>query len=216
MTFNNTGTVNITGEMNIQIVTENGALVEEFTQNMTDLQPSEALRFSGIWNTTEAEEGTYTVLGFVLYDGTSTVPIMLTVSTVGEGFDTGYGTYPSIAGTHDGTITPYQTILVNRLYTHPCSGTGGHAESVKIWRGSETIVEAQWEGYQGDWQNITFDAPVVLEADKTYYYTIRTGSYPQIIHESSKEVAGGAITCTAFVDLNGKGYDNWIPAIKLE
>ena len=36
--------------------------------------------------------------------------------------------YPSIFGTHNGTIKPKQTITVSRLYTYSCSGTGGHSE----------------------------------------------------------------------------------------
>lgn len=47
-------------------------------------------------------------------------------------FDTGPGTYPSISGTHNGTITPNVTIEVSKLYTYPCSGTGGHSEHVTI------------------------------------------------------------------------------------
>jgi hypothetical protein len=27
---------------------------------------------------------------------------------------------------------------------------------------------------------------------------------------------GGAITCTEFVDVNGKRHEGWIPAIRLE
>ena len=48
-----------------------------------------------------------------------------------------------------------------------------------------------------------------------YNYTIVTGSYPQIIHAPSKEVTGGTITCTSFVDANGRSFTNWIPAIRL-
>jgi phosphatidylserine/phosphatidylglycerophosphate/cardiolipin synthase-like enzyme len=49
-------------------------------------------------------------------------------------FDTGepQNPYPSICGTHNGTITPNQTITVTKLYTYPCIGTGGHSEYVKI------------------------------------------------------------------------------------
>ncbi|RJS68815.1 hypothetical protein CW713_02100 [Methanophagales archaeon] len=45
-------------------------------------------------------------------------------------FDTGTPSnpYPSIAGTHNGTITPNQTIIATKLYTYPCEGTGGHTE----------------------------------------------------------------------------------------
>jgi len=52
-------------------------------------------------------------------------------------------------------------------------------------------------------------------APYTYNYTIRTGSYPQIIHEPSFNATGGKITCTDFEDANGKTYTDWIPAIKL-
>jgi hypothetical protein len=41
-------------------------------------------------------------------------------------------------------------------------------------------------------------------ANETYNYTIRTGSYPQIIHEPSWNATGGVITCEEFVDANGK------------
>jgi len=48
-------------------------------------------------------------------------------------FDTGTGTYPSIFGTHNGTITPSHDVLADKMYTYPCSGTGGHSEYVRIW-----------------------------------------------------------------------------------
>jgi hypothetical protein len=130
-------------------------------------------------------------------------------------FDTGDGTYPSISGTHNGTITPDQRITVSKLYTYPCPGTGGHIDYIKIWNNSGWNVTANWNGYVGDWHNISFSESFTLERDQTYNYTIITGSYPQIIHEHSKEVTGGTITCTQFTDSNGRTYDNWIPAIKL-
>ena len=33
--------------------------------------------------------------------------------------------YPSIAGTHNGTITTNQTIIVTKLYTYPCEAQAG-------------------------------------------------------------------------------------------
>jgi len=44
------------------------------------------------------------------------------------GFDTGSGTYPSISGTHNGTIKPNHTIIATKLYTYPCEGTGWYTE----------------------------------------------------------------------------------------
>jgi hypothetical protein len=130
-------------------------------------------------------------------------------------FDTGPGTYPSIFGTHNGTITPNQTITVSKLYTYPCSGTGGHSEYMKIWNDSDWNVTAKWEGYSGDWHNISFENPFTLEARETYNYTICTGSYPQIHHTDNLSTPAGFITCSEFIDANGKRYSNWIPAIKL-
>jgi hypothetical protein len=130
-------------------------------------------------------------------------------------FDTGPGTYPSINGTHNGTIKPYHDVNVSLMYTYPCAGTGGHSEYVKFWN-STWNVSATWKGYQGEWHNITFDVPFVLEQGKIYNYTIRAGSYPQIHHTDRLKTKDGVITCTSFVDANRKEYDDWIPAIKLE
>ena len=130
-------------------------------------------------------------------------------------FDMYPGTYPSIFGVHNGTITPAQTIVANKLYTYPCKGTGGHTEYIKIGNATWNAT-ATWKGYKSDWHNVTFDKTVVLRANETYDYTIRTGSYPQIHHIPALQTASGWINCTEFVDANGKKYDNWIPAIRLE
>jgi len=134
-------------------------------------------------------------------------------------FDTGTpaNPYPSILGTHEGTITPEYDLTVSRMYTYPCSGTGGHSEYVEIWNATGWTVNASWKGYKDDWHIISFDERFTLEAGKTYNYTIRTGSYPQIHHTDELEAVSGTgtIRCTKFVDANGKEYNNWIPAIKL-
>lgn len=139
-------------------------------------------------------------------------------------FDTGSpaNPYPSIFGTHNGTITPDQTITVSKLYTYPCPGTGGHTESIALYEKGALIANGTWTGYAGDWHNITIHnvsgAPyVTLLEDHEYNYTVKTGSYPQIIHARSKEAIAGAgtITCDKFIDANGKVYDDWIPTIKL-
>lgn len=131
-------------------------------------------------------------------------------------FDTGPGTYPSISGMHEGTITPNQTITVSKLYTYPCSGTGGHTEYAKIYNDSWSIETLPWNGYRGDWHNHSFPEPSKLYANVEYNYTIITGSYPQIHHTNALPTTNnGWINCTSFVDSNGKEYDDRIPAIKL-
>ena len=91
------------------------------------------------------------------------------------GFDTGSGTYPSISGTHKGTIKPNHTIIATKLYTYPCEDTGWYTEYARIWNKTWNAT-ATWDGYADDWHNITFDKPVVLLPNKTYNYTIHTGS----------------------------------------
>jgi hypothetical protein len=106
-------------------------------------------------------------------------------------------------------------ITVSRLYTYPCPGTGGHTEYVHIWNSTGWNVSATWDGNTSDWQNITFNNSFTLYANETYNYTIRTNSYPQVIHKDSYNATGGSITCTEFLDGNGKKGYNWIPAIRL-
>ena len=150
--------------------------------------------------------------------------ITLEVPQVLQIFDTGKpaNPYPSIFGTHNGSITPYVTIYnVSKLYTYSCPGTGGHTEYVAFYydpNRTEIITEGHWNGYTGDWHNITISPSFTMQAYHTYYYTVRTGSYPQIHHADEREAEEGMgiINCTSFVDANGKLYNNWIPAIRLE
>jgi len=130
-------------------------------------------------------------------------------------FDSGRGACPSISGMHTGTIKPTDDIAVQKMYTYPCPGTRGHSEYVRIWNASGTLAEGNWTGYEGVWDTISFDKPFILRANETYNYTIRTGSYPQIIHKPRASVTGGTITCEKFVAANGTIYNNRIPAIKL-
>lgn len=123
--------------------------------------------------------------------------------------------HPSISGIHNGTIAPNKTINVSRLYTYPCAGTGGHSEYIKIWNNSGWTRTATWDGYKGDWHNITFNETFTLNANETYNYTIRTGSYPQIHHNRTLLTENGWINCTEFTDANGKRHADWIPAIRL-
>jgi hypothetical protein len=132
-------------------------------------------------------------------------------------FDTGEGNYPSIFGTHKGKIIPDKDITVNKMYTYPCKGTGGHTEYVRIWNESENVDgQGNWSGYQGDYRNITISPTITLLKNHEYNYTVITGSYPQIVHVRGHKVKeGGNITCEEFIDANEKVYGNWIPAIKL-
>ena len=65
----------------------------------------------------------------------------------------------SIFGTHNGTITPTQTITVQKPYTYPC--TGGDTEYARLWN-SSLDVNATWNGYKEDWHNLSFNSSVKL------------------------------------------------------
>ena len=168
-------------------------------------------RYNGMFTNTSLA-GVYNVTVYANKAGYANDTAELSFEVVSEvaGFDTGAGTYPSIMGTHNGTIKPNQTITVHKLYTYPCTGTGGHTEYAEIGNATAT-----WSGYIGDWKNIPFDKTVVLLANETYNYTIRTGSYPQIHHTDALLAANGWINCTQFIDANGMEYNDWIPAIRL-
>jgi hypothetical protein len=105
------------------------------------------------------------------------------------------------------------------MYTYPCAGTGGHSEYVAFFNVTteEEIANGTWDGYaEGNYLYITFDPTFELKAGVTYKYEIRTGSYPQIHHRKYVQNSMGNITCSEFTDINGKKYDNRIPAIRLE
>jgi hypothetical protein len=196
---------------------EEGFTIVVTAKGPVELTPAYVFAENGTFNatldTTDAKIGSYIVKAD---DGDgNTDETTVNIGIAKAIFDTGTGTYPSIAGAHNGTITTNVTINVSKLYTYPCAGTGGHTEHVIIRNESAVIIaEADWDGYQVDGHNITFDDSFRLVANETYDYTIRTGSYPQIIHATSKTVACGTITCDTFVDTNGNTYTDWIPAIR--
>jgi parallel beta-helix repeat protein len=150
-----------------------------------------------------------------IYGGANKDYLPLVAIAAPEIFDTGEGDYPSISGTHNGTIKLNQTITVSKLYTYPCPGTGGHIKYAKIWNSSWSGAEARWNGYVDDWHNCSFDNNFTLVAGETCNYTIITGSYPQVHHTAELLTAKGWITCSEFIDINGKRHVGWIPAILL-
>jgi hypothetical protein len=171
--------------------------------------------FTTTFDTTGAYPGTYTVKVIDGYGYAATRSVNIVAETVAPAsFDTGHSEdpYPSISGTHNGTIT------IERMYTYPCSGTGGHSEYAALYDQTGTkLGEGAWKGYQGgDAQYITFSPPLTLELGKLYNYTIKTGSYPQIIHRQTLTTENGTITCAEFIDANGVFHQDWIPAIRLE
>ena len=84
-------------------------------------------------------------------------------------FDTGPGTYPSIFGKHKGHFTPLKDIELNKIFTYPSPGTGGHSKFIEfLYQNGTSLGDGSWEGYGGDRHNITFDELIKLEGNETY------------------------------------------------
>ena len=126
--------------------------------------------------------------------------------------------YPSIFGTFRGAIKRFYDMIVHRVFTPSCPGTGGHTEKITFYYPDGTeLANATWNGYSnGDYHWIEFDEPFKLKKNVNYTYEIKTGSYPKYIHNHTLKTSGEEITCLEFVDANGKIHHDWIPAIKLE
>ncbi len=81
LTFQNTGTVDLSGTALISVRDEAGAVVEEFAHDIADLSPGNSIQFDDIWDTSGAEEGSYTLVGYVAYISMTTDPVFASVST---------------------------------------------------------------------------------------------------------------------------------------
>ncbi|MCW7073101.1 MAG: cohesin domain-containing protein [Methanophagales archaeon] len=198
--------VTITGFFNDdQRVTSRGVFAYvTLIANSTNFGTS-VLRLSDVEVTGDGEE-----LPFITVDGRIRVIPTSFVTTLSS------CSYPSIPGVHEGTITPSVTINnISRLFTYPCPGTCGHSEEITLWNDTWNIT-ARRDKSESDWHVIEFPHSFSLIANHTYHYSIRTGSYPLIIHRHTFTNSYGTINCTSFRDVNGNVYDDWIPAIKLE
>ena len=167
--------------------------------------------------TAGTESGVATITAEVELGGIGIITNATTVNFTTTEFDTGAGAYPSIAGTHKGVIKSTHPIVVKKLLTYPCAGTGGHVESATFYNVTtdEEIANTSWNGYQGDYHNLTFPEQFTLEEGEAYRYEIVTGSYLLIIHKQNHTTSDGFINCTSFVDVNGNVYDDWLPAFRL-
>ncbi len=212
--------VNITNQTTGKVFTAETDVSSNYYQfilaNGTNVNTSEILQFD-VRDGSQSKVFNHTVNETEINNG-GIFNFNITLASAQIIFDTGQGTYPSIMGVHEGNFTPLYNITVHQIYTYPCVGTGGHSERVIFYdyKTDETKINVSWKGYQGDYHNITVSPPVKLREGKKYSYEIKTGSYPQIIHNQTCGNGYGRMTCTRFVDANGKEYNDWIPAIRLE
>lgn len=81
LTFANTGTVPLTGTTVVQIQTETGEMVQEFSHDYGNLAPGDAVVFADAWDTTGVVRGNYRAVAYVLYESTATEPRAVNVWT---------------------------------------------------------------------------------------------------------------------------------------
>ena len=77
----NTGSTNLSGSCILLVRKGNGSIWHSH-QNFSSLAPGASLRFTSTWDTSSAERGAlYYVIGYVLYEGKATLPLVVMVST---------------------------------------------------------------------------------------------------------------------------------------
>jgi hypothetical protein len=92
MTLRNNGTVDISGTAVTRILDSAGQLIQEFKNAIVDLSPSADITITNVWSTAGVAEGSYNVVGYVLYNDevsdiqaatvqTDYVPPSLTIET---------------------------------------------------------------------------------------------------------------------------------------
>ena len=81
LVFSNTGTVPLTGTAVVQVRDDAGGVVKEFRHAVADLAAAHSIGFDDVWDTSGADEGSYAVVGYVLYDSRATDIETVTVST---------------------------------------------------------------------------------------------------------------------------------------
>lgn len=84
VTFSNLGQTSLSGIALIRIEDESGEIVQEFTHEFAELEPSRVVTFDDIWDTSDAEKDSFAIKGFVLYDGKSTGLMSVAVSAAEE------------------------------------------------------------------------------------------------------------------------------------
>jgi hypothetical protein len=161
--FRNTGSIDVSGSVVVRITNSSGSIINEYTPSFTGLQPSETAEFTNAWDTKGLPKDIYKVIGYALYNGESTPPVIKTV-----GVDT---TPPSL------TIvsTTYGQVLKNKANLRvKVTDAGGVIQASFSIRqrgpGQGTIIDPEYESipalYLGDdlW-DLTFDTAQISDGE---------------------------------------------------
>jgi hypothetical protein len=81
MVFSNTGISVITGTAIVRVQDEGSTTAQEFSDAINGLAPGESLTVNHVWDTTGEASGTYGIVGYATYEGGSTAPLTVVVTT---------------------------------------------------------------------------------------------------------------------------------------
>lgn len=124
MVFDNSGKWEISGTAKIKLLNSTGHLNDESEKTFTDLPPSESIEFTYEWNTSNAEDSAYKIVGYVLYEGETTTPVIEHV------YLPSFELY-NLSITPD-KAEPGESIIVTVECKNVGSKTGSHAITLKI------------------------------------------------------------------------------------
>jgi len=82
MVVSSTGSIDLNGSAILRIQDEAGAVVQEFSHELSALAPGEALQLTDVWDTSGAGGDSYHILGYVLYDSRSTEPNSVALNAI--------------------------------------------------------------------------------------------------------------------------------------
>jgi hypothetical protein len=78
--FTNTGTVSISGAAIVKVQNETGDIIEKFRSDFTDLATGNSTTFDYVWDTSEATDNSYKIVGYVLYDSEANDPVSIIIT----------------------------------------------------------------------------------------------------------------------------------------
>jgi hypothetical protein len=119
LSFKNTGEKDISGGVVIRVRDGAGGMVGEFTHGLTDLAPADTVSFDSVWDTTDVPDGSYDVIGYVLYDGKSTDPVTVSLSTEGTGEGEGTSSLLWVVVGVGAAILLVAGVVLRRLLARP-------------------------------------------------------------------------------------------------
>jgi hypothetical protein len=81
LVLRNAGTTELSGSAVIRVKDHAGGVIAEFRQSVAGLAPGRTVAVDEVWDTSGAQEGLYTLLGYVLYESSSASPATIVVTT---------------------------------------------------------------------------------------------------------------------------------------